>query len=574
MLHYLRISGVVWGLFSLLGVQLVAGQVPQRTIALTGDQAPGLPTGVEFRWTMGHGVINNAGHVAFWSYSSQPGEQQGIWTDRSGLLSAAVLEGNPAPGFASGTVIDSINILSFDLSDAGDLPFQATVNGDEFGPFSVPAIWIARHQGNLALVARRGLPAPGTNPEVMFGAPNSNFYFIGPIVCLNGDFAFRATLDWTGITALTANGIWVGNDSNLSVLAATGTVASGFGDETLFTTIVSSATNPYGQTVFHAGTEDVGGIWVGNAAQLTRVVKWGDPAPGYPAGTTQDLFWRPTINDSGMIAFTGNVKGPGVDTFFDSAIFAGTPGDLQVVVKDGDPAPGALPGAVFRYIDNGYPILNNAGDVAFVAYATQQSLNYGLWIAHPGETPEKIAIRGDPAPGVAGDAFSSLFYSIPSMNSRGQVVFSAGLASTGGNADGIWATDRSGVLKLVTRVGAPIEVRPGDVRIVSEFELVDRSGGGDGKPRCINDRGEVVYTAEFTDGSAGVFVASLGPIGDLNCDGLVNEQDIPAFATAVVSPTTFLQAHPTCNPNDADFNGDGQVNSSDIQGFVAELLGL
>ena len=62
-------------------------------------------------------------------------------------------------------------------------------------------------------------------------------------------------------------------------------------------------------------------------------------------------------------------------------------------------------------------------------------------------------------------------------------------------------------------------------------------------------------------------------LGDLNCDGAVNFNDINPFVTALSDPAGYAQQFPTCNINLGDINRDGQVNFSDINPFVALLTG-
>lgn len=61
-------------------------------------------------------------------------------------------------------------------------------------------------------------------------------------------------------------------------------------------------------------------------------------------------------------------------------------------------------------------------------------------------------------------------------------------------------------------------------------------------------------------------------IGDVNCDGAVNNFDIDAFILALSDPDAFGNAYPDCNIDSADANRDGAINNFDIDAFVA-LLG-
>ena len=92
-----------------------------------------------------------------------------------------------------------------------------------------------------------------------------------------------------------------------------------------------------------------------------------------------------------------------------------------------------------------------------------------------------------------------------------------------------------------------------------------------------------VQSAQFTpDGrlfSLGRDDATLGlarsPFsrGDLNCDGLVNFDDIDPFVLALSDPAAYALQYPDCDILNGDANGDGVVNFDDINAFVALLSG-
>ena len=69
-----------------------------------------------------------------------------------------------------------------------------------------------------------------------------------------------------------------------------------------------------------------------------------------------------------------------------------------------------------------------------------------------------------------------------------------------------------------------------------------------------------------------------GP-GDLNCDGVVNADDIDPFVLALVSAGNaepfddYSAAYPDCDPTLADVNADGCVNLFDIDAFINLLTG-
>jgi len=72
----------------------------------------------------------------------------------------------------------------------------------------------------------------------------------------------------------------------------------------------------------------------------------------------------------------------------------------------------------------------------------------------------------------------------------------------------------------------------------------------------------------------GIQVRKLPPFaaGDMNCDGQVDLNDVPAFALALVDAEAYHLANPACNVAHANVNGDGVVNGRDVSPFVALLL--
>jgi hypothetical protein len=62
-------------------------------------------------------------------------------------------------------------------------------------------------------------------------------------------------------------------------------------------------------------------------------------------------------------------------------------------------------------------------------------------------------------------------------------------------------------------------------------------------------------------------------LGDMNCDGVINNFDINPFVLALTDPAAYRATYPNCNIMNADVNGDGDINNFDINPFVALLTG-
>jgi RHS repeat-associated protein len=62
-------------------------------------------------------------------------------------------------------------------------------------------------------------------------------------------------------------------------------------------------------------------------------------------------------------------------------------------------------------------------------------------------------------------------------------------------------------------------------------------------------------------------------LGDMNCDGVVNGSDQPAYILARSDPRGYATQYPTCDILNGDVNGDSVLNASDDALFTALLAG-
>jgi hypothetical protein len=62
-------------------------------------------------------------------------------------------------------------------------------------------------------------------------------------------------------------------------------------------------------------------------------------------------------------------------------------------------------------------------------------------------------------------------------------------------------------------------------------------------------------------------------VGDMNCDGVLNFDDIDPFVLALTSPNTYEQQYPQCDLWHGDVNGDCSDDYDDIDPFVWILSG-
>jgi hypothetical protein len=483
---------------------MIAHAATLRTVALSGQQAPGTPDGVNFSMPISstvHPVLNDAGQTAFKATLTGSGVDStnnfGIWSEGSGSLALVAREGDHAPGTPSG-----VNFSIFDgpvLNDAGQTAFKARLTGsgvDGTNYTNRRAIWL-EDSGSLALVPG-SLGVEGTLPT--------------PALNDAGQVALIGACGGSGGIC-----IWSGDSGSPTLVVRL--------SEYPFNTLYSPALNDAGRIAFIAGSGN--SIWSDRSGSLTLVARGGDQAPGTPNGVVFDYiaFYQqqtPELNDAGQTAFTAEVTGSGVDYFTNRwGIWSEGSGSLALVARYGDHAPGTPSGVNFG---NGLnapfePVLNNAGQVAFKSFLTGSGVDStndsGIWSDVSGSLA-LVAREGDHAPGmpngvVFADRIGAGFDFAVELNDAGQIAFQAKLTDgTNSFGIGIWATDRAGALQLIARTGDLLEVAPGDFRTIGGllFGLYEPTGNSDGRGSGFNNSGQLAFWASFTDGTSGIFVSN------------------------------------------------------------------
>ena len=213
------------------------------------------------------------------------------------------------------------------------------------------------------------------------------------------------------------------------------------------------------------------------------------------------------FNRAGQLLFPAPLE-RAVTAADDAALFFGTTRTLRPILRAGDGAPGVSPGAVFDSLNVG-TFLHDNGRFAFASQLrsvdtptapTRASLWSGV-----GTSLVPVAIGGDVAPGTS-DRFSA-FPGAPLVNAGGEVAFTAILDVAGSDArpNGIWM-GTPGDLHLVALEGRPFDVGGGELKTVSRVDLVERP---DQLRYVLNDQGQLRFMAFFTDGTSGVFLATV-----------------------------------------------------------------
>jgi hypothetical protein len=532
-----RSSGILFVLFLLALGFVVQGMAANagthRTVALTGDHAPGTPNDVSFSnlssrsLLMGVGpLLDAAGHTAFTAHLTEGGfpNNIGIWSEGSGSLSLVARTGTQVTGMPAGVTYTNLSDwhnASYVLTSLGHLGVIADVTGSETIGYG---IWFGGGE-SFHLVVREGDHAPGAPDGVRFS--HSPGGYTSQILGSSNRFAFFTFLEGANVDGTNDRGIWTADADSICLLAREGDQAPGMPAGAAFTSISPPHNlNAAGEVLFMAGVRgssvspaDNEGLWAGAPDSLQLIVRKGQQAPGAPNGVSFSIFNYHGLDSAGRVAFQSQLAGNDVDSGNNDSVWMEDHGLLTLVAREGDRAPGTPEGTVFGGNPRGSSVgdglvFSAGGQIAFQGFVTGTEVDdtnrMGIWSGRPGAL-ELIARAGDNAPGTPGGVnFQTLLG--PSMNSAGQVAFSATLV--GDNVDttnrrGIWAHNRGGELQLIARFGDLLEVAPGDFRTISGLGFFGGTGNSDGRPSGFNDRGQLAFSASFTDGSQGIFVSNL-----------------------------------------------------------------
>jgi hypothetical protein len=341
----------------------------------------------------------------------------------------------------------------------------------------------------------------------------------------NGQVIFTADLDEG--SGDVGEGIFLGNERGVSQILRVGESAPGGGTFGGFGSLSPDTINDAGDVAvgftLAPFTVPVGvnaGVYqVGHASgNLTALLVPGvTSVPG--GGTFQGAGFHPSLNSGGDLVFPGIVAatiGPGALIGLGIGIFeANAKGQITKVVQPGDPAPG---GSVFDFAQN--PFINNRGNIGFGAHiaadpiiSNGQTLPAAIFAAesvylkdHATGVIQSIAHQGAAIPASAGGGNFAYAYA-PELNSRGQLVFDAGLQGTSVMYNGaplesqaifLWS---KGTLTSIARQG---DTMPGGGHLVSASF---NPGNYD-----LNDSGDVAFNALLYTGDEAVFLWSNGSL--------------------------------------------------------------
>jgi hypothetical protein len=250
-----------------------------------------------------------------------------------------------------------------------------------------------------------------------------------------------------------------------------------------------------------SGFEDAG-VFLGKRGAAQLVARVAQVAPG-----TGGLQWSKLLGVGQIVRPTGRVAFPGelagADPSKKGGIWAGTVGNLQLVAREGDPAPGTTVNfaAGNRYFQDGVHLaMNDAGTVALRAKLSGTGVttanDQAIFVGPPGAL-SLVGRIGSPAPDAGGATFakaSTESFTSPSINASGQILFRghlAGPAVTATNGDAIWFGDPAA--PTIAARGGQVVTGPD---IAPNAYLI----GLGAEPPVLNDAGQILFESPYYDG--------------------------------------------------------------------------
>jgi hypothetical protein len=363
---------------------IFAGEVGSlQTVAVRGGLAPGGGTYTDLNSPF---AMNSLGQVAYYASANSTSS---IFAGAPGSVQLVARQLGAAPGGGSYSNLNGVG-RSPVLNNAGQIAFYATLSGSSAGEGVFMGL-----PGAIQPVARAGDP---TSLGGIFGG------FLSPVLNGAGQMALIASVSNGGSSV---PGVFFGASGSLQPVALTGMAAPAGGNYKSFASF--PGINSAGQVVFLSfvdGGPFLEGIFAGGLGAVQLVALKGAPAP---SGGNYDTLHTPLINSSGMVTFVSSLNGGSSSL----GLFEGSPGAIQTVALAGDSAPG---GAVFGDFNIVAEAINGPGQLAFLASLSGPGVDttndMGLYAGMPGHL-SKIVREGemidvDPSAGVDNRTITSI----------------------------------------------------------------------------------------------------------------------------------------------------------------------
>lgn len=247
----------------------------------------------------------------------------------------------------------------------------------------------------------------------------------------------------------------------------------------------------------------------GDPAPGTQGAFFSDPQNDFwNPGTSANCF-----SSALQCVFTSELGGGDASfDFNDFAIFIGGIGGVQMVVRRNDPAPGTT--SNFGVFNNSSLLLNSSNQIAFQASlqgtGTNDFNNTGIWVGSAGNL-ELVVREGDPIPGVPDREVGNLTGWTQWFNDLSQLVFTLPMRDPDTQIEqtSLWTWSSEEGLRPALMSGDQIEIQPGVFKTVANWGGV-QFNNGNGAASSFNHEGQFALRVGFTDGMDALVRAKIG----------------------------------------------------------------
>jgi len=134
------------------------GMNDATVVARKGESAPGT-SGGRFSAFLGEGLVGSKIILRAAVRGAAPGMKEGLWSNRDGSLKAVALSGQQAPGMPTGVKFKRFQ-KHFLTAAQDSIVFQAQVSGPGINASNDTGIWFSTFVGNVFLLMAEGQGAP------------------------------------------------------------------------------------------------------------------------------------------------------------------------------------------------------------------------------------------------------------------------------------------------------------------------------------------------------------------------------------------------------------------------------
>ena len=305
-------------------------------------------------------------------------------------------------------------------------------------------------------------------------------------------------------------------------------------------------------------------LTAGNQIANSTYARMASPAAGFISGITYSNFGFDTLtqqhvnlNNSGRPLFSAKVAGTGITLADDTALFRGQASQVARLTRESSPAPGVGAGVTFAEFppsEQTTPFFTNASQAFMLQNLGGAGSGNGIFV---GDSVGfvGVAFTGQQAADLPGGVGIGTITAL-AANNRNQAIFLATLTGPG------VTTANDVALFLYSGSSTNLVAREGDTWNVNSASRtlatiwINTGGEPDSLVRGgrmqLNDAGRAVFTATFSDSSAGVFTYDLPAA----CTSLVS---IPATLRAIEGTRARFFGGASAGPNSLQWRESGRL---------------